>query len=191
MLNGDGATERRSDERNDKESRSEPQSEPEAEARGIFGVDGGNKEKRDEGTEGRRDEGNDKDEGVGIMRRFRAWTISREGWVMAKRTFRDLIAWRKGVELAKSVYHTTRTLPATERFGLMTQMRRAAVSVPSNIAEGNARESRKDYLHFLRIARGSLAELETQFVICQELQMLSNTQESMELLIEPTESSKA
>ncbi|MBN2446832.1 MAG: four helix bundle protein [Phycisphaerae bacterium] len=88
------------------------------------------------------------------------------------------------MELAKSVYHATKLLPPSERFGLMTQMRRAAVSVPSNIAEGNARDSRNEYLHFLRIARGSLAELETQFVICQEPQLISNCQSRMELLTE-------
>ena len=75
-----------------------------------------------------------------------------------KKTFRDLVAWQKGIELAKVVYQVTRRMPRDERFGLISQMRRAAVSVPCNIAEGNARHALGDYLQFLAIARGSLAE---------------------------------
>ena len=88
------------------------------------------------------------------------------------RTFRDLIVWQKSVALAKCVYVSTAQMPDSERFGLTTQMRRAAVSIPSNIAEGNARQSRKDYIHYLVMARGSLAELETQVIIAQELMLL-------------------
>lgn len=101
-----------------------------------------------------------------------------------KKTFRDLVAWRKGIELAKVVYQVTRRMPRDERFGLISQMRRAAVSVPCNIAEGNARHALGDYLQFLAIARGSLAELETQFVIAGELGMLSETREVAPLLAE-------
>jgi four helix bundle protein len=88
------------------------------------------------------------------------------------RTFRDLIAWQKGKALAKAVYIATRTMPDSERFGLTNQMRRCAISVPSNIAEGHARQSRLDYLKFLRIARGSLAELATQIEIAWELKLM-------------------
>ena len=88
------------------------------------------------------------------------------------RTFRDLIAWQKGKELAKMVYVVTRRMPADERFGLTNQMRRAAVSIPSNIAEGHGRQSRPDYLKFLRTARGSLAELMTQAEISWELELM-------------------
>lgn len=73
------------------------------------------------------------------------------------------------MELAVQVYHVTGRRPETERFGLMIQMRRAAVSIPSNIAEGHARQSRADYIRFLRNARGSLAELQTQVVLSEQL----------------------
>jgi four helix bundle protein len=76
-------------------------------------------------------------------------------------TFKDLVAWQKGVQLAKAVYAATRLFPADERFGLVSQMRRAAVSVPSNIAEGYSRTGRADYVRFVEIARGSVNELET------------------------------
>ncbi|RIK65844.1 MAG: four helix bundle protein [Planctomycetota bacterium] len=89
--------------------------------------------------------------------------------------FRELIVWRKAIEMTKNVYRITQRLPDSERFGMMSQMRRAAVSVPSNIAEGNARETVKDYLKFLVTARGSLAEVETQFIIATELKMLDDT----------------
>ena len=100
------------------------------------------------------------------------------------RTFRDLIVWRKAVDLAKAVYQATRAMPETERFGLIAQMRRAAVSVPSNIAEGNARHTLKDYIHFLSLARGSLAELETQITIARELNMLNDPHPLVDLLSE-------
>jgi four helix bundle protein len=88
------------------------------------------------------------------------------------KTFRDLIAWQKAKELAKVVYLATKAMPADERFGLTNQMRRAAVSVVSNIAEGHARQSRLDYLKFLRTARGSLAELITQLELSWELNLM-------------------
>jgi len=88
-----------------------------------------------------------------------------------KKTFRDLIAWRKSIELTKVVYETTNRMPQEERFGLISQMRRAVVSVASNIAEGNARGTLKDYIRFLVMARGSLAELETQMTIAEKLGM--------------------
>jgi four helix bundle protein len=77
-------------------------------------------------------------------------------------SFRDLDVWRLGVELAELVYRCTARFPKSEIFGLSAQMRRAAVSIPSNIAEGRARNSSREFLHFLSISRGSLAELETQ-----------------------------
>src|SRR5687768_4364800 len=88
------------------------------------------------------------------------------------RTFRDLIAWQKGMELARMIYAATQRMPEAERFGLTNQIRRAAVSIPSNIAEGHARQSRADYLKFLRIARGSLAELITQIELALSLRMI-------------------
>ena len=74
----------------------------------------------------------------------------------------QLDAWRFGMQLAKAVYELTAAFPAEERYGLAQQMRRAAVSIPSNLAEGAGRDGAREYLHFISIARGSLAELETQ-----------------------------
>jgi four helix bundle protein len=91
---------------------------------------------------------------------------------MKLKTFRDLIAWQKAMVLAQNVYQVTKTLPASERFGLTSQMQRAAVSIPSNIAEGHARESRADYIRFLKTARGSLAELQTQLLFTEQLNLL-------------------
>ncbi|MGD0540623.1 MAG: four helix bundle protein [Tepidisphaeraceae bacterium] len=100
------------------------------------------------------------------------------------RTHRDLIAWQLGMRLAQMIYQVTRQMPQSEQFGLVNQMRRAAVSVPSNIAEGYARQSTADYLKHLRIARGSLAELSTQFELSVELKMLIQTQIVADLLAE-------
>lgn len=84
-------------------------------------------------------------------------------------TYKNLIAWKKGVEITKEVYALSGELPMTERFNLISQMNRAAISIPSNIAEGWGRESLKSYQMFLKIARGSLYELETQIIIINEL----------------------
>lgn len=84
-------------------------------------------------------------------------------------SYKDLFVWQKGVLLAKKVYLLTRGFPHTEKFGLISQMRRAAVSVPSNIAEGQARHTRREFIQFLSHAEGSLAELETQVILSVEL----------------------
>ncbi len=84
-------------------------------------------------------------------------------------SYRDLIAWKKAMRLVREIYGITRTFPRDEMYGLTNQLRRAAVSVPSNIAEGQARLSQKEFHHFLSLARGSLAELETQLLIAQDL----------------------
>lgn len=86
--------------------------------------------------------------------------------------YRDLVAWKKGMSLARDVYRATEVFPRSEVFGLRSQVRRCAVSVPSNVAEGYARFSDGDLLRFLRIARGSLAELETQLILARELEYL-------------------
>jgi four helix bundle protein len=91
---------------------------------------------------------------------------------MKVKTFRDLIAWQKAMELVKQVYRATDTMPEGERFGLTAQMRKAAVSIPSNIAEGHGRGSRTDYIRFLRIARGSLMELQTQLILAEQLHLI-------------------
>jgi four helix bundle protein len=99
-------------------------------------------------------------------------------------TFRDLVAWQLGMELARTLYRLTTQMPSSEQFGLTNQMRRAAVSIPSNIAEGYARQSLPDYLRFLRTARGSWAELSTQFELTTDLQMLKPVQRFLGLMQE-------
>jgi four helix bundle protein len=89
--------------------------------------------------------------------------------------YRDLIAWQKAKALALDVYLCTRKFPKDEVYGLSSQMRRAAVSVPSNIAEGKGRHSRKELVQFLYRARGSLLELETQLSIAHELGYIDGT----------------
>ena len=84
-------------------------------------------------------------------------------------SFRDLDAYQKGYQLALQVYRTTRRFPREELYGITSQLRRAAISVPSNIAEGYRRRSRGEYLQFLSIAYGSCGELETQLEICRDL----------------------
>lgn len=88
-------------------------------------------------------------------------------------SYRDLIAWKKAMELVIDIYQATRLFPRDELYGLTNQLRRAAVSVPSNIAEGQARFSSKEFHHFLSQARGSLVEIETQLMIAQTLGYLS------------------
>ncbi len=84
-------------------------------------------------------------------------------------TFRNLIAWQKSKALAKDIYLATGSFPKEETYGLTSQMRRAAISIPSNIAEGKGRGTRKDYCHFVMQARGSLFELETQIELAVDL----------------------
>ncbi len=86
--------------------------------------------------------------------------------------YKDLIVWQKAMDLTTEIYRLTKKLPKEELYGLTNQMRRAAVSIPSNIAEGNARFSTKDYLRFLSMSRGSKAELETQLLLCIRLNYL-------------------
>jgi four helix bundle protein len=84
-------------------------------------------------------------------------------------SYRDLIVWQKSKRLAVDIYKFTDYLPSKAKFSLAEQMNRAAISVPSNIAEGNGRNSTKDFIHFLYMAKGSLSELITQIEICSEL----------------------
>ena len=83
--------------------------------------------------------------------------------------YRDLLVWQKGIALVKTIYEITRAFPDEERFGLISQMRRAAISIPSNIAEGQARKTTAEFVHFLSTAEGSLAELDTQLTVSVEL----------------------
>jgi four helix bundle protein len=91
------------------------------------------------------------------------------------KSYRDLIVWQRAMELCAAIYRATAAFPQAERFGLVSQMRRAAVSIPSNIAEGHGRLTTSEYRQFLGIARGSLKELETQIQIASDLGYLGNT----------------
>jgi four helix bundle protein len=84
-------------------------------------------------------------------------------------SYKDLVVWQKGISLAKLIYQVTTALPAEEKFGLVSQMRRAAVSIPSNIAEGQARHTTGEFIQFISHAEGSAAELETQLILAVEL----------------------
>lgn len=88
-------------------------------------------------------------------------------------THRDLRVWQQSIDFVSSIYLMTRSLPKEELFGLASQMRRSAVSVPSNIAEGYARGTDKEKIHFLRISSGSMSELETQLTLCLKLGYIS------------------
>ena len=90
--------------------------------------------------------------------------------------YQELIVWQKAMELVERVYRMTRTFPKDERFGLTSQIQRAAVSIPSNIAEGHARSSKKEYRNFLSISQGSTAEVETQTLIAARLGYVTSKQ---------------
>ncbi len=87
-------------------------------------------------------------------------------------SYRDLKVWQSATDMVQGVYLITEQFPNSETYGLSSQMRRAAISVPSNIAEGHARDSTKEYLRFISVAMGSLAELETQFLLSERLNYL-------------------
>lgn len=97
------------------------------------------------------------------------------------KSFRDLNIWQKGIDLVKDIYKETQNFPRQEIYGLTNQIRRAAISIPSNIAEGHIRQHRAEFRQFLSVALGSLAELETQIVISRELNYIS-TEKSLNLI---------
>lgn len=105
---------------------------------------------------------------------------------MKTRQFRDLLVWQRSMRLVEMVYAVTRQFPREEQFGLASQMRRAAVSIPSNIAEGQGRNSEKSFAHFLNQAQGSLYEMETQMELARNLSMLSGPR-TEELLADAAE----
>lgn len=100
------------------------------------------------------------------------------------KTFRDLIAWQKGMDLARTIYHETEHMPRTEMFGLTSQMRRAATSVPMNIAEGFGRYTRPELVRGLRIAAGSLMELMTAYELATTMGLIRERAETLDLLAE-------
>ncbi len=85
------------------------------------------------------------------------------------KSFKELVVWQKGIQLVKEIYLTCAKFPKEELFGISNQMKRASISIPSNIAEGQQRKNLKEFLQFLRIAYGSAAELETQTIIAKEI----------------------
>ena len=91
-------------------------------------------------------------------------------------SYKDLIVWQKAMDLVVEIYRICKFLPKEENYGLSDQMRRSVVSIASNIAEGQARDSKKDFLRFLSIAQGSKAELETQIEICRRLKYIPDNE---------------
>lgn len=90
--------------------------------------------------------------------------------------YQDLLVWQKSMDLAESVYRLVQLLPNEEIYALSGQMRRAAISIPSNIAEGHSRQSKKEYSHFLYIAKGSISELQTQLLVAERIGYLKKEQ---------------
>jgi four helix bundle protein len=104
---------------------------------------------------------------------------------MDVKSYKDLLVWQKAMDMTSLVYRVTAELPGDERFGLVSQARRAAVSVPANLAEGHRRSSTRDYLRFVSIAAGSLAELETLIELATRLYSIQST--SLEELVSSAE----
>ena len=102
------------------------------------------------------------------------------------KNYKDLIVWQKAMDLSVEIYQLVKKLPKHETYALSDQMRRAAISIPSNIAEGKSRVSQKEFLYFLGIAKGSRAELETQLQICEKIGYLNeeDTKNAFGLLTE-------
>jgi four helix bundle protein len=101
--------------------------------------------------------------------------------------YEDLLVWQKGMEIAKTTYILTKAFPEEERFGLVSQMRRAAISIPSNIAEGHGRQSKKEFKHFLKISKGSAAELDTQLRLCLSVSLIKQEEyKRLAVLIDET-----
>lgn len=89
-------------------------------------------------------------------------------------SFRELTVWQRAMRVVKQIYEITKGFPDEERYGLVAQMRRSAVSIPSNIAEGHTRQTKKEFKQFLAIARGSAAELQTQLMLARDLGYVTN-----------------
>lgn len=100
------------------------------------------------------------------------------------KNYKELKIWQNGIEIVKGVFKLAGELPKTEQYGMISQMTRAAISIPANIAEGSSRNSDKDYARFLQIALGSAFELQTYFVLIKELRWASSQLEDLEILLE-------
>src|SRR4051795_8853101 len=101
------------------------------------------------------------------------WTVRKESDRMAVQTFRDLEVWQLAMDLAAECYRITKTFPRDELFGMTSQIRRSAASIPANIAEGQGRQHTKEFLNHLSIARGSLMELQTHLFLAHRVGLLS------------------
>jgi len=99
-----------------------------------------------------------------------------EDKIVKSRSYKDLEVWKLSIELVKEIYRITEKFPPSESYGLTNQIRRAAVSIPSNIAEGQERNSAKEFRQFLAIALGSVAEIETQLIIAKEINYLTEAE---------------
>ena len=106
------------------------------------------------------------------------------------KSYKDLLIWKKGITIVKLVYQLVKTFPQEEMYALSSQLKRASVSIPSNIAEGYGRNTDKSFSHFLDISRGSLFEIETQLIIAKELGFITNLELFQELLNQIEEESK-
>ena len=106
------------------------------------------------------------------------------------KSYKDLLIWEKGITIVKLVYELVKAFPQEEIYALSSQLKRASVSIPSNIAEGYGRNTDRSFSHFLDIARGSLFEIETQLVIAKELGFITNEKIYQELLNQIEEESK-
>jgi len=99
-------------------------------------------------------------------------------------SFKEMVVWQKSVDLTEMIYQLCLQLPSEERYGMTSQMQRAATAIPSNIAEGHRRNNRKEYYQFCGIALGSAAELETQLIITSRVYSKINTKEAIDLCVE-------
>jgi four helix bundle protein len=104
--------------------------------------------------------------------------------VSSIKSYKELVVWQKSMTLVTLIYEITKIFPDDEKFGLTSQMRRCSVSIPSNIAEGWGRLSKKNYIQFLRISKGSLYELETQILITKQLNYINDSETVESLIIE-------
>jgi four helix bundle protein len=104
-----------------------------------------------------------------------AWTVNRED-IMSIQSFRELEVWRVAMDLATECYRVTKPFPKDELFGMTSQIRRASASIPANIAEGQGRESTKEFLNFLSIARGSLMEVQTHLLLAERVDLIHEAQ---------------
>ena len=106
------------------------------------------------------------------------------------KSYKDLLIWQKGIEIIISVYELVEDFPKEEMYALTSQLKRASISIPSNIAEGYGRNSSQSYIHFVSISRGSLFELETQLLVAQKLKFIKNETLFSNLMNQITEESK-